>query len=608
MGFKEEFKREMRNAKKDVAKEADKYWAVDFEGHKIEIHNKMMEETLTVDGQIIDSHIRQSIWSHLIPYSTLSGTFQAADGKVHKIKVKIGGFIKLNMTLKVDGRVILKEVVALEFLPWANKERIVPYLEQQVQEHGRIVNTDLPDDEYLYDEHHPKFAPGLSDRLLADAVTPFYTKKLIKLFMEQVENPTKQTRKATYEKIQEEKVISYFHELVELFMQQEKDEERVQQEALWLLEHAAHREVVKFALVIFGCTNCEVYKERLQAIAFHEEFTGVALFALKNGTRNANDFIWHLAKTVKGWGNIEAVNFLEPETEEIQQWFLTEGTKNDILNSYSSVACAEKGRLDVVLHEPEISTELFIGASEIIDGLLSEDGHMPIDEYEYAGQVLMRYTYHAKTHCREPEDFYLLTRIADYLNVDEEAWDERYENNWKPHERRDADEAIQKIAADPKWLQWALEKLHSEATDHIHALAIAKFYKADISELLFDKLKNEPNRIEYHVALLETKERKNVEALVAFADRFITLDELTTEEKVTILVLVEALGEFEGTGLALLERALRSADADLQRFALVTLSEQDQTSWSNTEVVQAIKMVANASADKDNRQLAKGLL
>ena len=43
MGFKEEFQREMRNVKKDVAKEADKYWAVDFEGHKIEVHNTMME-------------------------------------------------------------------------------------------------------------------------------------------------------------------------------------------------------------------------------------------------------------------------------------------------------------------------------------------------------------------------------------------------------------------------------------------------------------------------------------------------------------------------------------------------------------------------------------
>lgn len=608
MGFKEEFKREMRNVKKDAAKEVDKYWMLDFEGHKIEIHNKMMEETLAVDGEIIDYNTRQSMWSHLIPYSTLSGTFQKTDGKIHKIHVKIGGIVRLNITVKVDGQIILKEAITLEFLPWSNKERIVPYLEQQIQVHQQILHTDLPDEEYLYDENHPKLEPGLSDRLLADVVTPFYTKKLIKLFMEQVENPTNQTRKATYEKVQEEKVISYFHELVELFIQEEKDEQRVQQEALWLLENAAHREVVKFAMVILGCTNCEAYKERLQTIALHEEFTGVALFSLKNGTRNANDYIWHLAQTVKSWGKIEAVNFLEPETEEIRQWFLTEGTKNAILNSYSSVVCAEKGNLDVALHEREISKQLFIGASEIIEGLLSEDGHQPINEYEYAGQVLMRYTYHAKTHCRELADFYMLTCIYDYMNEDEETWYKRYENNWKPHERHAANESIQEIAANPKWMQAALEILHSESADHLQALAIAKFYKADIRELLFEKLKKEPNRIEYHLALLETKERKTVEALLVFVDRFDSLDDLTDEEKVTVLVLVESLAEFEGIGLALIEKCLHSADINLQHFALAVLSEQDKTSWHKPEMVEALKMVANTSTDKDNRQLAKGLL
>jgi hypothetical protein len=608
MGFKEELKREMRNVKKDAAKEVEKYWAIDFEGYKIEIHNKMMEETLSVDGRVIASHTRQSMWSHLIPYSTLSGTFQRADGKVHKVHVKIGGFVRLNITVKIDGRIILKEAVTLEFLPWSHKDKIVSYLEKQVQEHGRVVHTDLPDEEYLYDENHPKLAPGLSDRLLADVVTPFYTKKLIKLFMEQVDNPTNQTRKATYEKIQEEKVISCFHELVELFMQEEKDEQRVQQEALWLLENAAHREVVKFAMVILGCTNCEAYKERLQTIALHEEFTGVALFALKNGTRNANGYIWQLAQTVKGWGKIEAVNFLEPETEEIRHWFLTEGTKNDILNSYSSVVCAEKGGLDVALHEPEISTELFVGATEIIEGLLSEDGHVPMDEYEYAGQVLMRYAYHAKIHCKELEDFYVLTRIYDYMNEEEDKWNERYENNWKPHERRTAMEAIQEVAADPKWLQEALTLLHSEETDHIQALAIARFYKADITELLFEKLQKEPNRIEYHLALLGMRKQEVIERLVTFTDRFDSLDDLTDEEKVTVVVLLGALGEFEETGLSFIEKCLRSADVNVQSFALSAISEQDKIFWYKPEIVEALKYVNDASADKENRQVAKSLL
>lgn len=480
MGFKEEFKREMRNVKNDAAKEVDKYWAIDFEGHKIEIHNKMMEESLLVDGKILDRHARKSIWSHLIPYSKLSGTFRAEDGKIHKVHVKIGGFLRLNITVKVNGKVLLKEAMTLEFLPWANKELIVPYIEQQIKEHQKIVNSDLPDDAYLVDENHPKLAPGLSDRLASEGVTPFYTRKLLKLFMEQVENPTNQTRKATYEKIKDEKLISYYHELLELFQQEEMDEQRVQQEAIWLLENAAHREVVKFAILILGCTNCESLKNRLQAIALHEEFTGVALIALKNGTSNANESIWQIAKTVNGWGRIEAISFLEANSEEIQYWFLTEGAKNYGMNGYAALVCAEKGKLDIILHESDIPNELFNGAGEIILGLLGDETYQAIHEYEYAGQVLMRYTHHAKTHCRELGQFYILTRIAEYMKESEETWEERFTENWKTHERQAVHDTIEEIAKQPIWEQQALAILHSDHTSHAQALAVAQYLEIDI--------------------------------------------------------------------------------------------------------------------------------
>lgn len=459
MGFKEEMKREMRNVKNDVAKEVDKYWLIDFEGHKIEIYNQMLEEILKVDGHIIASHTRKSIWSHLIPYSILAGTFQDENGKSHKVQVKIGGFVRLNITVKVDRQIIMKEAVALEFLPWANKEIIITYIEKQIKEHHNIMMTDLPDDVFVFDENHPKLAPGLEDQLVTEGVTPFYTKKLLKLFMEQIENPTVQTRKATYEKIKEEKVIGYFYELVELFKQEEEDEQRVQEEAIWLLEHAAHREVVKFAITILGCTDCNNLKERIQMLALHEEFTGVALFALKNGTSNANDAIWQITKTVSGWGKIEALNFLEPDTDEIRLWFLTDGVKNNVMNHHSSLICAEKGKLDIMLHEPVISKEIFIGAGEIILGLLSEVPYRAIDEYEYAGQVLMRYTYHAKKHGSELAHFDILTSIIKYLNEEDETWDERYATNWKPHERRAVQESIEEIAKNPIWEQQKLTAL-----------------------------------------------------------------------------------------------------------------------------------------------------
>ena len=69
LGLKEELKREMRNTTNDVAKEVEKHFVLDFDGHKIEFINKMLEETLLVDGEVIAKNERQSIWSHIVPYS-----------------------------------------------------------------------------------------------------------------------------------------------------------------------------------------------------------------------------------------------------------------------------------------------------------------------------------------------------------------------------------------------------------------------------------------------------------------------------------------------------------------------------------------------------------
>ena len=66
------------------------------------------------------------------------------------------------------------------------------------------------------------------------------------------------------------------------------------------LEHAAHREVVKFAITVLGCTNCEKYKELLFTLGLHEEFTSYVIFALKNGTIRANNQVWRLAQ-VRSW-------------------------------------------------------------------------------------------------------------------------------------------------------------------------------------------------------------------------------------------------------------------------------------------------------------------
>ena len=59
----------------------------------------------------------------------------------------------------------------------------------------------------------------------------------------------------------------------------------------------------------------------------HEEFTSYVIFALKNGTIQANNQFGDLRKSFNGWGKISAVEQLEAPTPEIKQWLLTEAVK-----------------------------------------------------------------------------------------------------------------------------------------------------------------------------------------------------------------------------------------------------------------------------------------
>ncbi|MEG0261060.1 MAG: hypothetical protein RR651_14415 [Lysinibacillus sp.] len=602
MSLKEELKREMRNVMKDVEKEADRTWKIDYQGHSIEIVNKVKEELLIIDGKMVDMKKRKYLISHIIPYSKLSGVLELQDGKKLKVSVKLGGYIRLNCIVRIGNETILDESLKIEFLPWDHKEKIVPFIQQQIQIHNKIVNDHLPDEEYLYDENHPRMAAGLSDNFVGDTPTPFYVKKLLKLFEEQLSQPTTKTRKATYEKITFDNIASYSHEFIERFQQAQLDESLVQQEALWLLEHAAHREVVKFSITVLGCTNCEKYKELLFTIGMHEEFTPYVIFALKNGTIEANNQIWQLAQSVHGWGKIAAVEQLEATTPEIKHWLLTNGCRNNIMNEYLAYPCAIKGELDVALYEETISKEQYDGAGLIIQALLNQG----IEDYQYASAVLSRFIYHARTHCESLEDFYPLVKISEFLNADEEVWEERFTDQWKQHECTSTQQAILPFINDPKWPQLAMDALQQD--DSFKALEIARYYQIDITSNLFEMLEKYPTKSELYLAVMETNNRQHITDLCTFAETHFALSSLSTDEQHCVQCIVQDLHEHEGVGLALIQAALESENSSLQYVALTVLTAWSPLFSQQPIIRESIKNIATTTKDKEDRQLAKNLL
>ena len=77
-----------------------------------------------------------------------------------------------------------------------------------------------------------------------------------------------------------------------------------------------------------------------------------------------------------------------------------------------------------------------------------------------------------RTHCKSLEDFYPVMKISEFLNADEEVWEERFNEQWKQHEYNSIQEAIQPFIDDPKWPQLAMDALQQDKIlKHLKSLA-----------------------------------------------------------------------------------------------------------------------------------------
>src|SRR5699024_8818393 len=186
-------------------------------------------------------------------------------GKAEKVTVKIGGLVKLTIQIKVGNKTILKEKVAVEVLPWEQKDSIVLFIEEQLAEHGYLVNPALPDIVYLTDKDLARIA-GYTDQVQHEDPLPFFVKGLIKQLKKLLDQPTIKQRRIIYEKVNDEYISSYGAELLYYLQEEPLNKQRLEEEMLWFLDKAAHREVVKFALVVLSLTDVTAHREKLMTI------------------------------------------------------------------------------------------------------------------------------------------------------------------------------------------------------------------------------------------------------------------------------------------------------------------------------------------------------
>lgn len=130
----------------------------------------------------------------------------------------------------------------------------------------------------------------------------------------------------------------------------EIDTEAVFDSAVSLMLSSAHIECVKIGMTLLELYRFEEKDLRaaVKCLGACDEFT---LFSARLMLKweDGNDEIFALAKKVRGWGRVHAVDLLEPDTDEKRRWLLFEGVDNDIMPAYSGLTCWEKSGAEEIL-------------------------------------------------------------------------------------------------------------------------------------------------------------------------------------------------------------------------------------------------------------------
>lgn len=182
--------------------------------------------------------------------------------------------------------------------------------------------------------------------------------------------------------------------------------------AVHLLLDSTDRECVKFGLSLlelFDTDNNEELKNIIRTVGLSDEFTIFSVFVMLRW-EDGNNEVWKLAQKVHGWGRVHAVERIEPETEEIRHWILTEGVHNDVMPAYLALTCWQKSGAEGKL-SGRLTKDEFNGIRDIVEGLLDEGPVPGISEVEDADSKIIMFLKAAKEFPLELDDYEVIREI-----------------------------------------------------------------------------------------------------------------------------------------------------------------------------------------------------
>ena len=212
------------------------------------------------------------------------------------------------------------------------------------------------------------------------------------------------------------RVVNFIDELQDCILDRKDEiEDKFYVYSLHLMTQSANIECVKVGMMIQELfTQSDEVKGMVRTLGLSDEFTLYSVFIMRNW-ENGNTEIMNIAKSVNGWGKVHAVHYIEPDTEEIRQWLLTDAVSNDVMPAYSGWDCYKKVDVGSVIKKDKLSYKELEGVLSIVDAMLDEGPVLGISNIEDPKEVLLNVLNHAIKHAPlSAKDCKIISNILDW--------------------------------------------------------------------------------------------------------------------------------------------------------------------------------------------------
>lgn len=512
-----------------------------------------------------------------------------------------------------------------EILEWETDDSILLHLKRNINEDGSLNESarKLPDEKKADDKI--KFAPGLMDAMFGadeSEESKSRIKQLVSLIKRIAKNGDIQSKSDFYREITEnESVIGIIDEFLQSLGQSSSPiEPYLFDFANKLAAKTNNRNSVKFGIAILGLCQNKKPIDDIKILGLHDEFTVFSTIALSNLSDNLVKDLWELAKQVDGWGKIQLVDRLAEMklNNEIKDWLVYDGYKNNIMYEYLALTCAKNGKLNEKLNTDTIDDKLYSSASDIIVALMDEGPALGMSGYEYSSEVIQNFIRHSKMRNLNISNYIALHRIKDYL--EESPEENETLKNWNQNDLSNCLIDINELLNSKNWTEEIKVALKSsDNVEYWNGKQAAQKLGIDLWETVWEKLKQNPLDSSAWYDVTESAKEDNVDEIIDFAINNLPLDFLGSGPKDSMGIgddfqkhssldsVITFLENYPKKGEELILVGLDSPVTRNRNMAIRVLDKWKPENWSN-EITEKVKRLKEVEPNEDTKKNIERLL